>query len=127
MPEQRLRVLVVDDVVGVRESLRIALQEAGHEVATAEGGDEALKRLQAERFDVLVADVWMPQGDGLTLLRRIRTEQPELRVFAMTGGGPRMTIELASNLAEAWGAERSFVKPFDEALLVGAIAAPAEA
>jgi CheY-like chemotaxis protein len=63
----------------------------------------------------------MPGVDGITLIKRLRSQQPELRVFAMTGGGPRMTIETATSLAEIWGAERVFVKPFDEALLIAAI------
>ena len=59
--------------------------------------------------------------DGLNLIKRLRSEAPQLRVFAMTGGGPRLTLESATSLAEVWGAERVFVKPFDEAALIAAI------
>lgn len=122
MGSQAIRVLVVDDVRVVRESIRIALAEAGFEVATVGSGGAALAVLRESTFDVLVTDIWMPDGDGLTLIKRIRAEQPTLRVLAMTGGGPRMTIETATTLAEVWGAEQVFVKPFNEAQLVEVLA-----
>ena len=115
------RVLVVDDIKPVRESLRIALTEVGHDVVTADAGAQALDLLAQDPFDVLVTDIWMPGVDGLTLVERTRTTYPRLRVFAMTGGGPRMTIETATTLAEVWGAETVFVKPSDERLLIAEI------
>jgi two-component system, chemotaxis family, chemotaxis protein CheY len=118
------RVLVIDDMAGVRESLRAALRGAGFDVATANDGREGLEALAAGTFDIVVTDIWMPEVDGLNVIKRIRATQPHLRVFAMTGGGPRLTIEAAGSIAEVWGAERVFVKPFDEAALIAAIKAP---
>jgi two-component system chemotaxis response regulator CheY len=118
------QVLVIDDVLGVRESIRIALQDVGFHVVTAESGQRALHLLADGSFDAVVTDIWMPEMDGLTLIKRLRNEQSELRVFAMTGGGPRMTIETATALAEIWGAEKVFLKPFDETLLISALKEP---
>ncbi|WP_445505334.1 response regulator [Microvirga sp. G4-2] len=115
------RVLVIDDVLGVRESIRIALQDAGFHAVAAENGQRALDLLAGGGFDAVVTDIWMPEIDGLSLIKRLRNEQSGLRVFAMTGGGPRMTIETATALAEIWGAERVFLKPFDETLLITAL------
>jgi two-component system, chemotaxis family, chemotaxis protein CheY len=115
------RILVIDDVLGVRESIRIALSAAGYETVVAENGQQALELLSYGSFDIVVTDIWMPGVDGIALIKRLRSERPHLRVFAMTGGGPRMTIETATSLAEVWGAEEVFVKPFDEALLIAAI------
>lgn len=114
-------VLVIDDVLAVRESIRIALNAAGFTTMVAENGQQALEVLSSGSFDVVVTDIWMPGVDGITLIKRLISQQPGLRVFAMTGGGPRMTIETATSLAEIWGAEKVFVKPFDEALLIAAI------
>lgn len=121
----RQSILVVDDLHGVRESIRIALTEAGCRVDVAENGRRALEMLAAGAYDVAVTDIWMPEVDGLSLIKRVREEQPGLRIFAMTGGGPRMTMETATSLAEVWGAERVFIKPFDERELVAAIVQPA--
>jgi hypothetical protein len=51
----------------------------------------------------------------------LASEFPGLRIMAMTGGGPDMTIETALSLAEIWGAERVFIKPFNETRLIEAI------
>ena len=118
------RILVIDDMKGVRESLRAALTAAGFEVTTANNGREGLAELGTTSFDIAVTDIWMPEVDGLNVIKQIRAEHPNLRVFAMTGGGPRLTIEAAGSIAEVWGAERVFVKPFDEAALVAAIKTP---
>ncbi|KQT54491.1 hypothetical protein ASG43_02545 [Aureimonas sp. Leaf454] len=111
----------MDDILMVRESLSIALESAGFSVAVASNGREALERLAEEPFDVLVTDMWMPEVDGLKLLKEIRGRFPGMRVFGVTGGGPRLTIEAMTSLAEIWGAEKVFLKPFDEDELVAAI------
>jgi DNA-binding NtrC family response regulator len=119
-----IRVLISDDLAPMRESLAIALGAAGIAVDTAATGAETLSRLRAGHYDVLVTDIWMPEMDGVTLIKVLSSEFPGLRIMAMTGGGPDMTIETALSLAEVWGAERVFVKPFDEARLVEAVLRP---
>lgn len=116
--------LIAEDVPVVRESLVLALQDAGFEVVAAANGREALTALGTRPFDVLVTDMWMPEIDGLRLLKEIRGRYPKMRVFGVTGGGPRLTIEAMTSLAEIWGAEKVFLKPFDEDDLVAAIRAP---
>jgi len=115
------RVLVCDDFAPLLASVAGCLRRAGLEVDTAATGLDTLTRLRAAPYDVLVTDIWMPAMDGLTLMKLLTTEFPRLRVFAMTGGGPEFTVETAVSLAEVWGAERVFVKPFDEEQLVQAI------
>jgi CheY-like chemotaxis protein len=97
------------------------LRRAGLQVDTAATGLDTLARLRSAPYDVLVTDIWMPAMDGLSLMKLLTTEFPQLRVFAMTGGGPNFTVETAVSLAEVWGAERVFVKPFDEEQLIQAI------
>lgn len=122
MTQRPLNILVVDDVPAMRESLGAALTAAGHRPAYAGNGEEALERILANKFDAVVTDLWMPGMDGLGLIKRIRQEQMSLRVFAITGGGPRLTLEAATSIAEIWGAEKVFLKPFDEVLLIEALA-----
>ncbi|MEI8359670.1 MAG: response regulator, partial [Deltaproteobacteria bacterium] len=61
---RRTRVLVVDDELGVRESLRLVLRD-GFEVIPAESGEQALALLATERPDVVLLDILMPGIDGL--------------------------------------------------------------
>ncbi len=86
------RILVADDEAGIREFISDALELDKLEVALAADGAEAERLLQARAFDVLVCDLKMPGVDGLTLLRRIRAEQPELEVIVLTAHG---TVETA--------------------------------
>jgi DNA-binding NtrC family response regulator len=119
---RKLSVLVADDVWGVRESLRAALTAEGHEVVTVENGRQAADALAARSFDVLVCDLWMPGVRGVQVLRDAQKLRPGMRLVAMTGGGPGMTLEGATSLAEVWGAEKVFIKPFDERELTAFLA-----
>jgi len=120
-----IRVLISDDMAPPRESVAIALDAAGFATDTVRSGAETLERLREGGYDVLVTDIWMPEMDGISLIKTLSTEFPGLRIMAMTGGGPDMTIETALSLAEIWGAERVFIKPFEEARLIEAILAGA--
>ena len=115
---RKLSVLLADDVWGVRESLTAALAAEGHEVVSVADGREACEALAARAFDVLVCDLWMPGVGGIQVLRDAARRRPGMRLVAMTGGGPGMTLEGATSLAEVWGAERVFLKPFDERELI---------
>lgn len=81
------RILVADDEEGIRSFLAEALQRDGHEVEQAEDGAIALAHLQRQSFDVLLTDLQMPEMDGMTLLTRVRDEQPETEVIVLTAHG----------------------------------------
>ena len=66
------KVLVVDDQRNMRATTAIVLRSAGHTVEEAEDLAAALRRLQAEVFDVVLTDLRMPNGDGMELLREAR-------------------------------------------------------
>jgi CheY-like chemotaxis protein len=74
------RVLVVDDDPIVLRAIRRLLLGArpGWEIDTAESGDSALTLLETKAYDVVVTDLHMPAIDGITLLRRLKTEQPSV-------------------------------------------------
>lgn len=112
------RILVVDDIESVRESIRLALQRAGYEVDEAADGAAALAIARRQPADAVVADLWMPRLDGIDLLKALRRERPGLKVIAISGGGAGMSLEVAASLARAWGAEAVLVKPFDNETLV---------
>lgn len=106
------RVLVVDDHDGVRQGLLLALRHLGHEAVAVADGREALARLQAEHFDVLLTDLQMPGMNGLELLRELgETHAPGHR-FVMSGSEEPELLASAAVLADA-----VYRKPLDLAVL----------
>lgn len=84
-----LRVLVVDDEEDAREVTQIALASMGASVQLAASGQEALKRLEDESFDMLVSDLGMPDMDGFMLIRAVRQRGLELGAVALTAFSDR--------------------------------------
>lgn len=104
-----MRILVVDDEKIKRITLADDLATQGHDVVSAGDGEEALRRLQQERFDVVVTDVKMPKVDGLELLRQIKQgPQADAAVILMTAYG---SIPVAVE-AMRQGAYDFVTKPF---------------
>ncbi len=78
------RILVVDDDAGVRESVADILRADGCLVVTSEDGEDAVRRLEATPFDLVLSDVVMPGMDGYDLFAKIRERWPEVHVVLMT-------------------------------------------
>lgn len=81
------RILVADDHEAVRLSLRRALESGGHEVAEAEDGRAALRLVEARPPDLVIADIYMPEMDGIEFLVRLVDRFPSLPIIAVSGGG----------------------------------------
>lgn len=113
------RILLVEDALEVRESIKDALEEAGFAVNEAPDGVVALALLENHAFDLMITDLWMPNMDGLDLLKRLRAINPKLPVIAISGGAPRRApIDYSVALADTFGADRVLHKPFDNDDLV---------
>jgi DNA-binding NtrC family response regulator len=105
---ERPRVLVVDDEVSVRESLRLILKERC-EVTLAASGEAALELATARAFDVILLDILMPGMDGLDLLERVRAHTHVPQVIMLTATKTVKTAVRAMKL----GAFDYVTKPFD--------------
>ena len=103
-----MRLLIVDDDAGLRQSLALLLQEAGYEVAAEGDPEQALRRATAEPFDLILCDVRMPKMDGLTFLRRYRAEGGQALLIMMSAYGN----EDAALAAMREGAYDYLHKPF---------------
>jgi PAS domain S-box-containing protein len=103
----RSRILVVDDEIGPRESLRMLLKTR-YEVATAEGGAAALRDVAAFRPDVLIMDIKMPQIDGLEVLRRVKAVDASIEVIMISAYASVETVRTALT----YGAFEYLIKPF---------------
>jgi DNA-binding NtrC family response regulator len=110
------RVLVVDDDAGVRYTIREILESSGMEVAEAPDGEQALRQLEAEAFQLVITDLRMPKVDGLELLRQVKARPRAPHVILITAhGSEKHAVE-----AMKQGAFDYFKKPFemDELLVV---------
>jgi two-component system nitrogen regulation response regulator GlnG len=116
-----LSILVVDNDEAIRRLLQLCLTRAGHIVACASGGDEALKLIGERHFDLLITDVQMPDGDGLDLIMRIKRAQLELRILVVSGGGAYFQAKDCAHSAKIVGAHAALPKPFVHAELFSAI------
>jgi len=85
-------ILIVDDEKGILDALSAVLDDEGYTVSTAENGSEALKKIKDDTPSVILLDVWLPDIDGLEILREIRSAYPGVAVIVMSGHG---TIETA--------------------------------
>src|SRR5438067_1161369 len=81
----RIRILVVDDEHTLRESCATVLRHEGYDVTVCSRGQEALDLLKRRGFDIVLADLYMSQVDGLTLLRTALTTNHDTVVIVMTG------------------------------------------
>lgn len=115
------RILVVDDDPSIRTACRAMLAHAGHEVACAEDGNQALRAFEAETFDLILMDIIMPDKEGLETIRQLRRSGARIPIIAMSGGG-RAAGSSYLEVAMALGATRSLQKPFGVQRLVDAVA-----
>lgn len=84
-------VLIVDDERGIRNVLKICLEDMGYLVQEAESGNEALQILEKKRFDIVLTDIRMPGMSGISLLKKIKEKTPETEVVMVTGHGDLKT------------------------------------
>jgi DNA-binding NtrC family response regulator len=79
-----MKILIVDDEVGILETLRILFKKEGWDVVTAHSAAEAMDALESEDPDLVLSDIRMPGATGLELLSRARSVDPSLPVILMT-------------------------------------------
>lgn len=108
------RILVVDDELVVRDSLKEWLVDEGFEVDTAESGSDALDKITNEIYHLKLLDIKMPGMDGVEVLKRTKELRPDLPVVMMTAYA---TVETAVEAMKI-GAHDYLMKPFDPDSLV---------
>jgi len=79
-----MRILIVDDEQQLLDQLRRALEDQRYLIETATNGEEALDRLFATPFDLIILDIMMPKTDGLTVLKEVRKAGAKTPVLMLT-------------------------------------------
>ena len=110
---EQFSILVADDEPGIRDLLASWLGGRGHAVACADSGQTATRMLEQQRFDLVITDVVMPDGDGFELIPAVRKVQPGARILAISGGGKYIPSNDCLSLARGLGAHAALLKPFN--------------
>ena len=113
---------MIDDDDTVRRSLFIVLQGAGYAITEAANGRKGLELARAEKFDIIITDLLMPDIDGLETIKELRKLAPDTKIIAMSGGG-RVGPSTYLAMAEKFGAAVTLCKPFSKSELLDALAA----
>ncbi len=103
------RVLIVDDEPSMRKLLKVVLEREGFETVEVGDGREARQLLEERTFDLVISDMYMPNGTGMELLEFIHAERPDLPVIIATG---KPTVEAAVECIKV-GAFDYIGKPFE--------------
>ena len=116
MKNKKFKILITDDDLDLRELLIEAVRNWDYDADVARDGEEALKKLMMEHYDLVVCDLMMPGMDGLALLKKIKELDQDILVIIITGYA---TIETAVKAIES-GAYDYIAKPFrlDELMIV---------
>jgi two-component system response regulator PilR (NtrC family) len=114
--ENKGRILIVEDEKSMREVLKILLEDEGYETMSASDGQDGIRRIQEDIFDIVITDIKMPKADGFEVLKKVKEISPTSIVIMITAfGTTESTIE-----AMKLGAYDYIHKPFkiDEIRLI---------
>jgi len=103
-------ILVMEDDLSVARGLEMVLSEEGYTVNLADTGQLAMEAFRQKRFDLLVADLRLPDIDGMEVIKQVKAEKPETEVIVITGYGTTATAVEAMKL----GVHDFLPKPFTE-------------
>lgn len=114
------RIVVAEDCDYQRELIVSVLTSSGHSCHGARDGEEALALALSESADLTVTDLYMPNCDGIELIRALRDSRPQMPIIALSSC-PLGEGELFLKLARDLGATAVFVKPVSPSELTAAI------
>lgn len=113
-------ILVIEDTVDVRILFRAILESDGHQVREAAHGEEGLHAFRQCSAELVVTDLYMPGGDGIELIVRLRREWPTVKILAVSGW---MGMDGLLHAAKLLGADCALAKPVGVEELRGAVRA----
>lgn len=109
-----IRILVAEDDEMLNELVCSALSQGGYEVVSCKDGEQALRAMERENFDMLISDIMMPHTDGYALAKTVRQTDGNIPILFMTA----LDDKPAQQRGYAAGADDYVVKPFDTDILL---------
>jgi two-component system, chemotaxis family, chemotaxis protein CheY len=113
------KILIIDDDKMVRDTLRMLLTAAGHHIIVANDGKQGLKAFAEIQPDLVITDILMPEKEGVETIGDIR-KISKVPIIAMSGGGRVGNMSFLT-VAQQFGANRTFAKPFQIDELLNAV------
>lgn len=110
--EAKGSILIVDDDVGLSETLSDILEEKGYRVVVAQDGPTAIEEAKKQRFDLALIDIVIPGLNGIEVLRKIKALDPQVKAVVITG---QLSLTETESLSKAWdaGVDGILYKPLD--------------
>lgn len=114
-------ILIIDDDDLFRMMLKDLLETEGYQISEANNGESGLSQFHKSRPDLVITDIIMPDKEGFQTIRELQKASPTIKIIAISGGARRANSPNYLSLAEDFGADRTFPKPFDRHKLLQAI------
>ncbi len=113
-------ILIIDDEEPIRETLRKLFEHEKYDVMDAPNGKIAMEMQRENPADLAIVDLFMPEKEGLETIQELKQEFQNVKIIAISGyaGGG---IKDLLNSAKAFGAMRTFIKPFSAKEILGAV------
>jgi two-component system nitrogen regulation response regulator NtrX len=92
------KILIIDDERGIRSSLKGILEDEGYRITTANTGEDCLRLLERQNFDLILLDIWLPEMDGIEVLKKIKIMDENPQVVMISGHGTVETAVKATKL-----------------------------
>ncbi len=106
------KILVMEDVEQMRTLFEDILETTGHSIRLAKDGIEGMNLFYEEKPDLVITDIFMPEKDGLEIVREIRGKHPDIPIVAVSAGAEFCAREDYLNIVKQFGAVETLSKPF---------------
>lgn len=114
------KILLVENMKGVRRAIAALLQNVGHEVIEVEDGSEAIAQLRDHPFDLVISEVLLANVDGTEVLTYLEKQPDRPPVIAISSGNNQIPAEMALLLAKTQ-ANATIKKPFEDSELLALV------
>lgn len=105
------KILVIDDDDIIRALIRKMLERAGHAVVDTANGRQALEMYRQEAVELIITDLFMPDKEGMEVIRELREENAAAKIIAISGGSSLDSMDYLE-IARLIGASKTLTKPF---------------